>query len=170
MVPLIVQIVAVLAATALVRVVLGRLGLELGLPQTAAIAVLVFLVVSSTINMREQWKRLDIQRDEYRYLDNDPVEARSACLAAGVDGGFLGFVGSRVPVRERFYLESAPLKGTGEFCVRFLLLPRVQVRDPKDARYLVFWDAPNRRTLDQVRREGARVVAWDKGHLIATRP
>lgn len=170
MVPLIVQILAVLAGTALVHAGLARLGVELGLPHAAALAVLVFLFASATINMREQWKRLDVQRDEYRYLEDDPVEARSACTAAQVDPGFLGFLGSRIPVRERFYLQSVPLKGTGEFCVRFLLLPRTQVRDPKDAKYLVFWDPPSREILEQVRREGATVVAWDRGHVLATRP
>ena len=169
MVPLIVQILAVLGGAALVRVLLARLGVELGVALSAAVAVLVFLFASSTINMREQWKRLDAQRDEYRYLQNEP-NARAACQAVGIDTGFMSFLGSRIPVRERFYLESEPLKGTGEYCVRFLLLPRRQVRDPKDAKYLVFWDPPSRATLERVRREGASIARWDDGHLIAVRP
>jgi hypothetical protein len=167
-VPLLIQILAVAGTTFLLRVILVRLGVELGLPHTAALAVAVFLLPVATINMREQWKVIDEKREADRGLDS--YTAMSACTGVGVDSHFLGFVGSRVPQGERFYLESATMKGTGEYCIRFLLLPRTQVLEPEEARYLVFWDPPSTRTLDEARRRGARIHRWDETKSVAVMP
>ncbi len=169
MVPTLIQILAVVALAAVVRVVLARLGVKLDFATTTAIAVLFFIVQPATVNMRSAWLRLDKQREVNRSLHGRPAAAQATCLAVGIDGEFLSLVGSRIPVRERFYMDTGSLRGEGEFCVRFLLLPRVEVERPEDARYLVFWDPEERESIDAARRQGLDVQVYGKTKAIAVR-
>ena len=157
---------------AAVRVVLGWLGTELDFATTTALAVLLFLVQPTVVNMRSAWLRLDQQREANAYLHGNPDAAKAGCLAkATVDTGFLGFVGSRVPPREAFHFDSGSMSSRDELCIRLLLLPRVEVEAPERARYLVFWDAAGtREKLDAARRAGLDVHAYSATKAIAVRP
>jgi hypothetical protein len=169
LVPLLIQILAVVAVAALVLVVLERLGVAVGIPQAAAVAVLAVLASSGVINMREQWKHLDLQRAQNAGIPAQ--EGRGVCRAVGVDAEFLGYVGSRVPVRERFYLDASPqFFGSKDICMRFVLLPRTQVAQLKDARYVVFWDPSSRQTMRAVRQRGATIAFHDRRHAVARLP
>jgi hypothetical protein len=171
-VPGLIQILAVVTLAAVVRVVLRRLGVELDFPRTTAIAVLLLLVQPTVVNMRSAWLRLDQQREAGASLRGKPDVATAACLEkAAIDVEFLGFVGSRIPPRERFHLISESLVSRGELCIRFLLLPRVEVERPEQARYIVFWDPPlPRRTLAAARRKGLDVEVFSDTKAIAVRP
>ena len=153
----------------IVRAVLGRLGVQLDFMRTTALAVILFLVQPAVVNMRSAWLRLDKQREVNRSLEGRPEAAQAACLAVGIDGGFISLVGSRIPVRERFYLETESLRGEGELCIRFLLLPRVAVERPEDARYLVFWDPLTRKSIEDARRQGLDVEDYSRTKAIAVR-
>jgi hypothetical protein len=168
-VPLLIQMLAVVTLALVVRAVLGRLGVRLDFVSTTALAVLLFLVQPAVVNMRTAWLRADKQREVNRSLDGRPEAAKAACLAVGIEGEFLSLVGSRIPVRERFYMDSDSLRGEGEFCVRFLLLPRVEVEKPEDARYIVFWDPDDRDRIDQARRQGFDVTLYSTTKAIAVR-
>lgn len=170
MVPLLIQSLAVVTLALVVRAVLSRLGVQLDFVQTTAVAVILFLVQPAIVNMRSAWLRLDQQREVNSSLDGRPTAAQAACLAVGIEGEFLSLVGSRIPVRERFYMSTDSLRGEGELCVRFLLLPRVAVERPEDARYLVFWDPPSSEGIDQARRQGLDVAVYSRTKAIAVRP
>ena len=170
MVPSLIQILAVVMLAAVVRVVLRRLGIELDFATTTAIAVLLFLVQPTVVNMRSAWLRLDKQREANSSLLGNPDAAKAACLGkATVDGGFLGFVGSRIPPREGFYLDGE-MPSRDELCIRLILLPRVEVEKAEQARYLVFWDPRGaRQKLGAARREGLDVRVYGTTKAIAVR-
>ena len=168
MIPLLVQLLAVLAAMAVVRAVLARAGVQLDLPQATALALLAFLAIVGVSNIRNNWKILDEQRKEHAAFS--PEQGRAACTGVGVDTRFLQFVGSQVPVRERFYLDAPALVGTGDRCVRLMLLPRLQVNDPNAVRYLVFWGHVQPELIAAARRRGATVATHRPDHLVVRLP
>jgi hypothetical protein len=169
-VPSLIQILAVVTLAAVVRVFLRRLGIELDLATTTALAVLLLLVQPTVVNMRSAWLRLDQQREANVPLHGNPDAARAACLGkAGVDAGFLGFVGSRIPPRAGLYLDSE-MPSRDELCIRLILLPRVEVEKAEQARYLVFWDPSRaRQKLDAARRAGLDVQVYGATKAIAVR-
>ncbi|HEX8742377.1 MAG TPA: hypothetical protein VF712_04515 [Thermoleophilaceae bacterium] len=169
MVPLIFQCLALLAGAALLRIVLARLGLEVGIPQLAAVAVILYFAVDGAYEYRQFWKLLDDQRERNAGLS--PEAARFTCTATGVDPGFLAYVADRIPLHERFYLQTeGKLVGGGDTCIRFLLLPRIPEADPLDARYLVFWNPPDNKVLDDARRRGATILRHRPKLVIARMP
>lgn len=168
MIPLLVQLLAVLAAMAVTRAVVARAGVQLDLPQATAVALLAFLAIVGASNIRNNWKLLDVQRGKHAHTPR--AEARSACTQIGMDTDFLGFVGSRVPVGERFYMDAPPLVGTGDLCVRMLLLPRQQVNDPDDARYLIFWGHVQPDLIASAKRRGGTVATHHPDHLVVRLP
>ena len=170
MVPLLIQILAVVTLALVVRAVLRRLGVELGFAQITALAVILFLVQPAVVNMRNAWLRVDKQREANSSLAGRPTAAQAACLGVGVDPHFLSFLGSRVPVGEKFYMDTESMRGVGEFCIRFLLLPRLEVERPDEARYLGFWDPYSREPIEAAKRQGLKVTNWDRTKALAERP
>ncbi|MDQ3933825.1 MAG: hypothetical protein M3340_04250 [Actinomycetota bacterium] len=169
MIQTITQVLAIVAGAALVRALLIRLGVELRFEQALAVGVLVFLAILSGWFLRERWNYLDDQRE--RNSDVSPQEAAATCVATGVDVDFLSFVGSKIPVRERYYMEaSGALAGAGDICIRFQLLPRLAVGDSHKARYLIFWEAPSRTTFEFFERRGAQVFKYDRDHFVLRKP
>jgi hypothetical protein len=170
LVPLLFQTLGVLVSALVLRALVTRLRGEVKLVEAVALAVVVLLGALTVPTLRDRWKALDVQRTASAHLS--PAEARSICRAVGVDQAFLGFVGSRVGVRERFYMElDRRLTYQGEWCIRFVLLPRTQVSDPKDARHLVFWNPPSKAGLRAAERlPGAVVGVHDRNHVVVTLP
>lgn len=161
---------AVVTVALVVRAVLSRLGVELGFAQITALAVILFLPQPAVVNMRSAWLRVDKQREANASLKDQPTAASAACLGVGVDGQFLSFLGSRIPVGEKFYMDTESMRGSGEYCIRFLLLPRIEVERPDQARYLVFWDPYSREPIEMAKRQGLKVTSWDSTKALAERP
>jgi hypothetical protein len=169
MVQVVTQTLAILAGGALVHALLRRLGADLRFAQSLAVAALVFLAVLSGWFLRDRWNFLDDQRGRYAGLS--PRAASATCAAIGVDGGVLAFVGSAIPVGERFYMErGGRVAGNSDICIRFLLLPRVQVASPDQARYLVHWEAESRAAFDQAVARGGTVIRRDRKHFVVRKP
>lgn len=169
MVPLLIQLLAVLAGLLIVHALIRRAGVELNLPQAGAIALLAFFTLVGVSNLRNEWKVLDEQRE--RLADVGPEAARAVCTGVGIDGQFLQFVGNKIPVRERFYMEvPVRLSGAGDICMRMLLLPRLQVNDPKSVRYLVFYENLRKDVLEPAKRRGGVVLEHDKAHIVVRVP
>ena len=169
MIQTITQVLAIVAGAALVRALLIRLGVELRFEQALAVGILVFLAILSAWFLRDRWNTLDDQRARNASLT--PQQASATCVATGVDVDFLSFVGSKIPVRERYYMEaSGGLAGAGDICIRFQLLPRLAVGDPHKARYLIFWEAPSRTTFEAFERQGAAAFRYDRDHFVLRKP
>ena len=163
------QLVAVLAAILLLRVLLAQAGLELSLPRSAAIAVLLVLGLLAVGALRNSWHSLDVQREHNAHLTREA--ARAECVAVGVDPTALTGVAARIPPRERYFVRlPRPLPNNGELCMRFLLLPRLEVARPEQARYLVLWGSARGSVVGELRRAGATVVTVRPGYAVARQP
>jgi hypothetical protein len=80
-------------------------------------------------------------------------------------------VASRIPDRERFYFRAGrPLPPNGDLCVRFALLPRIQVRRPSQARFVVFWRGTPASAIAGLRRRGALVERFRRDYAVARLP
>ena len=168
MVQLLFQTLGVAAAAALGRALLARAGLRVQYPQAAALVILLFLAVHAVNGMRDSWKALDVQREANAAQTEE--SSRAGCTAAGVDIHFLEFVGSKIPTRERYFMEFGQGTIGGEICARMLLLPRLQVWDIARARYVVFFGSVPKDRLAEVKRLGAKIHRWDGAHLVAELP
>lgn len=137
---------------------------SLGYAGAAGVAVVLILGTLSVGNVPASWHLLDVQRSTFRKTTS--TAARGACATTkSIDVDVVGWLGAHIPVRERFYLQSTrPLIGGGA-CIRFLLLPRLEVGDPAKARYLVFWQGVPRAQVAALERRGATV--WRRGRLYA---
>ena len=172
MAPLIGESLAFALAPWILIWLLRRFGLapgSLGYASAAGVAVVLILGTLSVGNLPASWHLLDIQRSQFR--KTTPTAARGACaITKGIDLGAVGWLGAHIPVRERFYFQSSrPLIGGGT-CIRFLLLPRLEVGDPARARYLVFWEGVPRAQLAALRRRGATVFTREGRYAIARLP
>jgi hypothetical protein len=167
--PLIAQTLGVGLASCLLYVLAARVGASLDPPRAVAVTVVLVLAVLGVAYFRDGWEALAEQRERTEDLSREA--ARSTCTQVGVDQHFLNWVAARVPVRERFYMRAHPrLIGQGDICIRFLLLPRLQVSRPEDARYLVFWGRAPEDELAEARRRGAIVETFRRRHLVARVP
>jgi hypothetical protein len=171
LVPLLFQTLGVLASAVVLRAFVVRLRGEVGMVQATALAIVLFLAVITVPTLRDRWKGLDVLRKASATLG--PADARSLCRGVGIDQDFLGFVGARVPVRGSFYLEVDPrLRFQGEWCIRFVLLPRTQVSCPDGTTHsLVFWNPRSKANLHAAERlPGAVVGTHDPNHVVVTLP
>lgn len=157
-----------LIAGGLVWALLARSGVPLGVPRAAAIAVTVLLASVSAPTFRDGWQTLNDVRAESRGTSRDA--ARASCTSVLPNAEFLEWAAQRVPVRERFYLHAPEVDGVGQLCIRFVVLPRVQVNRPAEARFVVFWGDASRPLLGDLRRRGAIVETFEPGFMVARLP
>ena len=162
MASLIGQIAAVLVGGCLVLALARRAGLpEIGLARGVALAVVALLSVLAASNVRESWHGLDLLREHNK--DVTPTSARIVCTAVGVDGDTLAWFGARIPSRERFYFKATDFRAdNGPYCIRFLMMPRLQVALPRQARYHVLWNSATPALVAAYRRVGATVEVYPK--------
>ena len=171
--PLIFETIAFALAPWILIALMNRFGVPLGSLGYARAAGIVIVVVLGTLslgNLAASWHALDIQRSAFRKVT--PTAARGACaITHGVDIRALGWLGQHIPVRERFYLQAGRggVPGAGA-CIRFLLLPRLQVPAPTEARYLVYWQGVPRGALKFLRARGATVIRLGRSYAIARLP
>jgi hypothetical protein len=163
------QILAVVAAGFVLRAMLAGRGARLGAPRAVGLAALLLLTVTSVAAIRESWHALDVQRTAAAHLS--PVAGRSECEKVAIDAPALGWVASRIPVRGRFYLVLPYNPAhTGEICMRFVLLPRLQVPRLAQARYVVFWRSRPPAMVAALRRRGAVIEAYGSQYGVARLP
>lgn len=165
---MLVQLVAVVGGMVLVRALFARAGVRLDAPQAAAVALLAFLAVFGVSTLRETWKVLDEQRA--LYAAQTPETARRACTGVGVEVPVLQFVRDQIPPGERYHLEAPGLVGTGDRCLRMVLLPRLEVKDAADARFLVLWGQVRPELVEAAKRRGATVAIHDDTHQVVRLP
>lgn len=170
MVPLIVQIVAVLAAGFLGQRLLARSGVRLPFQRAVAVAVCLTLTVGAATTMRETWKFLDEQRARWR--TNTPYPAKSECaVSLGVDPFYAGWLIGRMPSNARYWMPSGPGRGYApDLCLRMLLLPRLQETDLEDAQFAVLWGGIPQETLPDLKRRGGRVYRYTDGRYLVRMP
>jgi hypothetical protein len=171
--PLIFETIAFALAPWILIALMDRFGVPLGSLGYARVAGIVIVLVLGTLslgNLAASWHALDLQRSAFR--KTTPTAARGACaLTHGVDVRAVGWLGQHIPVRERFWLQSGRpgVPGSGT-CIRFLLLPRLQVPAPTQAHYLVFWQGVPRGALRFLRSRGATVITRGRSYAIARVP
>lgn len=163
MVSLIGQMVAVAAAALLVRALLERAGVRMSLPRAGAIAVMLVLSLLAVAHLRESWHALDIQRDRYDHYSRE--RAGFNCAVNNEANKALGWLGSQLPTRSHFYLQIPGfLPGNGELCLRFVLLPRLQVPKLAQAQYVVFWQSEPPALVQSLRARGATFSTYARYH------
>jgi hypothetical protein len=62
------------------------------------------------------------------------------------------------------------LHNGGDFCIRMLLLPRLQARRLADAKYVLFWESEPRPLLTEVRRRGGTLETFKPRYGLARLP
>jgi hypothetical protein len=162
------QLAGVLLAVAFIFGLARRAGIRVSLPSSAAVTAIVFLTVVSTGALRESWHALDLQRSANDHLTADA--ARSAnCTALGVDPAAVKWASGQMGLRARFYLAPGPALSPGaDICLRFLLLPRLQVRAMSDAGYVLFWNARmSARLLSSLGSQGTPIVSFGGVYHVA---
>lgn len=167
------QIAAVLAVAVLVRALAARAGVPLRLPQATALAVVLVLALAAVSSYRETWHQLDLQRTQWKDLDQ--AGAISECAGSqGVDPLYVGWLRERIPEGQAFSQPPGPARGYApDICLRMLLLPRFQVEDERRARYVVVWnerDPVDRSLLDGYRARGAKVERYNDSRWLVTLP
>ena len=169
MASLIGQTVGVVLAALLLMALLRRLALALGFGRAAAVAGLVLLGALGAGAFRESWHALDVQRRTFSHVSSEG--GRSRCMiTTGIDVHAIELVGREVPSRERYYFQPGYPLGHQGLCIRFLLLPRLQVATPEQTHYLVFWGAPPRAQLEELRRRGAVISRFGFDYAVARVP
>ena len=166
---LLTQVLAVLLATGLLHAVLGRLGVRVPAQPLVLAAVLVFLSIQVVGDFRERWDGLD--RLEAGNEGTTAQAGRQVCLSTGPDPEAVAWAKSRLPPRARFFVPPAPslVKGGGT-CIRFLLLPRLQVRSLERADYVLVWDPPADALLSRLRQQGAVIETFKDRYVLARLP
>jgi hypothetical protein len=168
-VSLIGQMVAVAAAALLMRALLERAGMRVGLPRAAALAVVLLLSVLSLAHLRESWHALDVQRTRYEHFSRE--RAGFNCAVNNEANKALGWIGSKLPTRSRFYLQIPGfLPGNGELCLRFVMLPRLQVPTLAQAQYVVFWKSRPPALVASLRARGATFSEFRRNYAVAKLP
>jgi hypothetical protein len=165
------QTLAVFLAGCLLFVVLARLATPVGFFRLAVLAVFLVLAFVGVAAVPASWRDLDEIRA--RGAGFTAESARARCTEFGADLGFMSWVAARIPVRERFYMTVAPdLPGFHDShrCIRFMLLPRLQVARLEDARYVVFWESVPEPLLEEVRRRGGVVETYRRNMRLARLP
>ena len=171
MAPLIGETIAFVIAPGILIAQMRRFGAGSGslrYPAAAGIVIVLVLGTLSIGNVPASWHLLDLQRHAFRKVT--PSSGRAACTRThDVDVDDVGWLGQHIPVRERFYFRSArPVLGASA-CIRFLLLPRLQVQTPAEARYLVFWHGATPAQLALLRSR--RATLYRRGpHVLARLP
>lgn len=166
---LIAQTLGVVIASGLVYALLQRAGSRLPFAAAAALTVVALLGVLGVSSARDVWEGLDNQRKLNAAVT--PEAGRTSCTAVGVNREYLEWVAARIPVRAKFYMTSPETLGSSaETCIRFLLLPRVQVADLEDVRYVVFWEAVPPDVLAEVKRRGGVVETFGPDLKLARIP
>lgn len=178
MAQLVAQTLGLAIATGLVYVLVLRAGARLTLPRAVAVTALAVVAVTAVSAFRESWKALDDQREANAGVTREA--GRTACLAGvGGDPAFVAWLAARIPPGERYHLEiseerddhaGAVQGGSLGTCARFVLLPRVEVGDAREARYLAFWDGPSGALAAEVRRRSGTIEAYDRGRGLARVP
>jgi hypothetical protein len=171
--PLVFQTLGFALAPWILIALLNRFGVSLGslgYARAAGIVIVVVLGALSIGNVAASWHLLDLQRSAFRKTTS--TAARGACaITHHVDIKAVGWLGQHIPVRERFYLQAgSPLVPGSGTCIRFLLLPRLQVGSPAQARYLVFWQGVPRGGLKFLRSRGATIIRRGRSYAIARLP
>ena len=163
------QLVGVAVAVELLVAGTRRAGLTIGVPAAAAFAGLLFFAVVGVASLRESWHRLDLQRTSNAHLS--AVGARNVCTVTGPDPDVVAFVVRTIPEHGRFYVPFSPTLVTGGgTCLRFLLLPRLQVPRLADAHYVLFWSGAGEPLLRELRGRGAVVSTYRRVYHIARLP
>jgi hypothetical protein len=170
LVPLIVQIVAVVAAGFLGQRLIARSGVRMPLPRAVAVAVVLTLAVGATSTGRETWKSLDEQRERWR--TNTPYPAKSECaISLGVDPYYAGWLIGRMPSNARYWMPPGPGRGYApDVCLRMLLLPRLQETRLEDAQFAVLWGGIPRNTIPDLERRGGRVERYTRDRYLVRMP
>jgi hypothetical protein len=166
---LLAQVLAVVLAGGVLWAVLKRLGARLSLPHATAAAVVVFLALQGGGALRERWDGLDRLEGGTANLTSEA--GRRACIATGIDDDAVNWVASRLPSRARFHVAPAPsLVAGGGTCLRFLLLPRLQVARQRDADYVLIWEPPAEPLTSQLRQQGATIETFEGRYVLARLP
>ena len=61
------------------------------------------------------------------------------------------------------------MKGPGT-CLRFLLLPRLEVGSRREADYVLIWDPPAEPLTSQLRQQGATIETFKGRYVLARLP
>jgi hypothetical protein len=166
---LVAQTLGVVIASGLVYALVQRAGVRLPFPRAAAVAAVALLGVLAAAGLRDSWEGLDEQRKQNAGVTAEA--GRTSCLAVGVDRGFLDWVAARIPPRAKFHMSiSDEREGNAGTCIGFLLLPRIRVADPDDARYVVFWEHLPAALLAEVGRRGGIVETYSGDLRLARIP
>jgi hypothetical protein len=167
-VSLLAQVLAVLLAAAVLFAVLHRMGARVPLQRAAAVGVLAFLTIQAGGALRERWDGLN--RLEAGHERLSAKQGREACLGTGADGEAVAWAAARMPKRARFVLPPAPslVAGPGT-CIRFLLLPRLQVASEREADYVLIWE-PNAALATRLREGGAVLETFKDRYVLARLP
>jgi hypothetical protein len=167
---LVAQTLAMLVASGLVYVLVRRAGVRLPVPRAAAVAVLAFLAVTTVSTVRDSWQALDGQRKATAAVTAS--DGRNYCIVdTQLNGKFLAWLAARLPDRAK-YVMSIPdaLHPSVDTCIRFLLLPRIQVAHLDDAQYVVLWEHAPGPLLNELARRSAVIETYDRGHRLARLP
>jgi hypothetical protein len=164
-----VQLAGVAVAVALLYVAASRAGLELAVPAAAAFASVLFLAVVAVGKFDQSWHALDVQREQYS--NGTPAMGRDICTQTGADPNVVSWVASHIPTRARFYEPFTPaLVHGGGTCLRFLLLPRLEVARLSQAHYVLFWAMSGEPLISELKRRGATVETYAGQFHIARLP
>lgn len=151
------QVGGVLAAAVFVAAVRRRRGGEgWDLPGAAALVSLAGGVVLFVPTAWDSGKELD----QFRQTNANKAEPekRLACAPQSlVDVNFINWVKTQMPERARYRLVVSQKSEeiATHFCIRYLLLPRVETRRTEDAGWMVFWEeVPNEQAAKAQRRDG----------------
>jgi hypothetical protein len=168
-IPLAGQLVGVLLGSALLYVAAQRAGLRVPYSRAVAVGALVFLAIVTMTTLRESWRGLDHLR--LTTATNTQASGKGTCLATGPDPAAVAWLARNMPRRARFFVQPSPiLVAGGGTCIRFLLLPRLEVGSPDKADYVLFWRIPTEPLMSQLVRKGGTVKSLGRDYHLVRLP
>ena len=171
MAQLIFEVLALVAAVAVFRALVGWTGVSLPLPRAAVLTVAIVLVFTSVSTFRDSWHTVEVYAEPTGGID--AKEAREVCLGVTKPGDpeFLRWLKPRIPEGARFWMWTrSNLIGAGDICIRSLLMPRLPVSDMADAEWVIFFGDLPTKHVGEARRRGARLETFRKGYKLGRLP
>lgn len=170
------QIAAVVAGALVLRALLRRTGVELPVVQATGTAIVVLLAVVGIGSLRQSVRVLNAQRAANVNPSRDT--ARRICVYdLHLDTAAVTWAEAQIPPRARYYFDgpisnpqSPPGFTTVDLCLRYVLLPRLQVGTLAEARYVLFWGRMSPAVTAAVRRRHGVLRRLGPGYAVATLP
>ena len=162
-VTLLAQVAGLLLAVVVVAAVRGRSVATRDLPVAAAIVAVLLSAWLFVTTLRSSAKSLD----DFRKSTDTKVETEKnlACATqALIDVPFVDWAKRRMGPRAKYHLVVSPKTKQldGQFCLRLLLLPSVQVRRYEDADWVIFYEDNPAREIERAERRGGQFLLPDK--------